>query len=151
MLPNFGWIEPGRLAGMGRPRPGAARELRAERVAAVLVLTEDPPLPELLAEEFEVLHEPVRDFAAPSSDALGRCVAFARAQLDAGRGVVVHCHAGYGRTGTVLAAILVAQGREAEEAIALVRRLRPGSIETAAQAEVVRRFGAARKPPGEGR
>jgi atypical dual specificity phosphatase len=45
-----------------------------------------------------------------------------------------------GRTGTILAAWLVSRGQGAGEAIALVRSLRPGSIETRAQEESVRRF-----------
>jgi atypical dual specificity phosphatase len=55
---------------------------------------------------------------------------------------VVHCAGGLGRTGTVLAAYLVHRGRSAEEAIAEIRRQRPGSVETPAQADAVRQFAA---------
>jgi protein-tyrosine phosphatase len=48
--------------------------------------------------------------------------------------------AGYGRTGTVLAAYLVAKGAEPEEAIDRVRRARPGSIETVEQEHAVHLF-----------
>ena len=43
MLANFGWVIPGRLAGMGRPRPGQAEEIRSHGIGAVLSLTETPP------------------------------------------------------------------------------------------------------------
>jgi atypical dual specificity phosphatase len=142
MLRNFGWIVPNRVAGMARPRSGAADELRHLGVAAVVSLTEDPPLPELAAAGLAVLHEPVADFAPPSAEALARCVAFLKEGIAAGRAAVVHCHAGYGRTGTVLAAYLVATGSDAAVAIATVRRLRPGSIETPEQEDAVRRFAA---------
>ena len=148
MLRNFGWVLPGRLAGMARPRPGAASELAQAGVAAVLALTEDPPLDELLAAGLAVHHEPVPDFAAPTPQALVRCVSFVRARIEAGSAVVVHCHAGYGRTGTVLAACLVGTGVAPEHAIATVRRLRPGSIETPEQEDAVRRFATA--AAGEG-
>jgi len=54
--------------------------------------------------------------------------------------VVVHCAAGQGRTGTVLACALVHRGLSAEEAIRTVRRLRPPSIDTDSQEAFVRAF-----------
>ena len=55
-------------------------------------------------------------------------------------GVVVHCGAGLGRTGVVLACYFVNKGLSAQNAIARVRRLRPGSIETEDQADAVLDF-----------
>jgi atypical dual specificity phosphatase len=42
----------------------------------------------------------------------------------------VHCQAGIGRTGTMLAAYLIGTGMSAEEAIAIVRRRNPHSVES---------------------
>jgi protein-tyrosine phosphatase len=47
--------------------------------------------------------------------------------------VFVHCRAGYGRSGTIAAALLIAGGMPAAAAIDLVRRNRPGAIETPGQ------------------
>jgi atypical dual specificity phosphatase len=55
-------------------------------------------------------------------------------------GVAVHCTAGKGRTGTVLAAYLVTTGLSAHAAIDRVRHLRPGSVETPDQEEAVEEF-----------
>jgi 4-hydroxy-tetrahydrodipicolinate reductase len=147
VLSNFGWILPGRLAGMAAPRPGAAQRLAEERIRAVLTLTERPPIDELAAAGIAVRHEPIVDFAAPTAEALERCVAFVRERWARGEAVAVHCHAGVGRTGTVLAACLVAEGARPDDAIAAVRAVRPGSLETPEQEEAVRAF--ARRLRGE--
>lgn len=62
-----------------------------------------------------------------------------RRQLD----VLVHCRGGLGRAGTIAARLLVELGMEPEKAIANVRAVRPGAIETADQEEFVRNIRAA--------
>ena len=67
------------------------------------------------------------------------------ADADHARGVVVHCYAGQGRTGTMLACALVHQGMSAEEAIRLVRAMRPPSIDTLVQEQIIFDFAALRE------
>jgi ADP-ribosyl-[dinitrogen reductase] hydrolase len=56
-----------------------------------------------------------------------------RAHLLAGRRVLLHCRGGLGRTGTIAARLMVELGTAPDEAVAAVRRARPGTLETAAQ------------------
>ena len=62
------------------------------------------------------------------------------------QGVTVHCYWGLGRTGTMLAACLVALFNvDPDDAIREIRRRRPYSIETYEQEHAVRQFAASLK------
>ena len=152
MTGNFYFLMEGRLAGSAHPGNGAAlRDALAEwagrhRVTAVVTLTERP-LPEDLLQEYglRALHVPVIDFTAPTPEQMAAAVGFVQEELGRGGRVVVHCGAGYGRTGCVLACCLVSEsGLTADDAIDEVRRLRPGSIETDEQESLVREWASNR-------
>jgi len=51
--------------------------------------------------------------------------------------VLVHCRGGLGRAGTIASRLLIELGMAAKAAIARVRAVRPGAIETRAQEEYV--------------
>lgn len=62
-------------------------------------------------------------------------------QAPPSQAVAVHCILGLGRTGTMLACYLVKdKGLAPADAIAEIRRLRPGSIETYEQEKAVFQF-----------
>ena len=122
--------------------------LAGQEIVLLVTLTVEPLAPERVRHHgIEPLHIPVADFTAPTMDQLETFVAAADARIAADQAVAIHCHAGKGRTGTFAAAYLIHQGMDPDRAIAEVRRLRPGSIETAGQEACLRRF-AGREAPG---
>lgn len=152
MLSNFSWLVPGSLAGMAQPG-GWARdwaavdadldELKQRGVGAIASLTEDPlPLGVLRQHGMRHTHIPVADMAAPTMEQIDRFVEFVQEAQQCGLAVAVHCAAGMGRTGTMLAAFLVSQGVDARTALERVRRLRPGSVETSRQEAIVYAYSA---------
>ena len=126
---NFSYIVPDKLAGMSLPDEDSIRLLQEEGIKGILSLTEEP-LPVSIQNAFEYYHIPIPDFAAPDTELLRHAVETVNRVHGK---VVVHCFAGLGRTGTVLAAYLVSQGMSGNDAIALVRNKRPYSIETTEQ------------------
>ncbi|MGI9146377.1 MAG: dual specificity protein phosphatase family protein [Chloroflexota bacterium] len=141
----FDWLLADRLAACVNPliAPQVIEILREQRIGRVVNLHEQADPPELLqAVRADTVHLPVADFTPPSHEQLRAGVAAIRESLAAGNRVAVHCGAGLGRTGTLLATYLVSEGVNAEAAISQVRQARPGSIETPAQEAAVRQFAA---------
>ena len=139
---GFSWIEKPLLAGMARPDSlDELLWLREQGIELLVSLTEDPIRRAWINEAgLMVFHVPVEDMEAPTQDQLEKCLNAIDKAHEQGLGVAVHCGAGLGRTGVVLAAYLVNKGQTAQNAMARVRRLRPGSIETDEQADAVVEF-----------
>jgi atypical dual specificity phosphatase len=138
------WIEADRVLGCAYPRrESALAGLRQQGIAVLVNLHERSHAPERLAQHgLTEVHLPVRDFTAPTPEQLGRGVEAIEQALANGHRVAVHCGGGIGRTGTLLACYLVRQGMGAAEAIARVRAMRPGSVETRAQVAAVEAYAA---------
>ncbi len=140
--PGFSWIEKPLLAAMARPDGVDDLDwLRKEGIELLMSLTEDPPRRDWVnSAGLLLIHEPMIDMEAPPQEQLDRCVAAIFKAHERKMGVTVHCAAGLGRTGVVLACYFIDKGLNASNAIARVRRLRPGSIETEEQEEAVVQF-----------
>ncbi len=137
---NFSWILEGSLAGaQGPTTPRDLMFFKRNDILAVLRMEERT----ISGEPWNLvdMFEPVPDFTPPTLEQIQRMVAFIEAQIETWeRPVVVTCHAGVGRTGTVLACYLVSTGYAPREAILFVRDRRPGSIQTRPQEEAVHNY-----------
>lgn len=144
IMPNFGWVIPGELAGAARPRnDDALAALVAQGVRAVVSLTEDPLMDDALRRaDLASVHLPIADFTAPTLAQVDTAVAAINDFRAHGLPTAVHCAAGLGRTGTILACYLVKQGAAPDTAIAEIRARRPGSIETAEQEAIIHQYAA---------
>lgn len=152
---HFHWVLERKLAGLGRP--GLVRDLETDLEAIALAgiellvsLTEEPlPAGRLKAVGIQGRHFPIRDMGVPAvSPTASLCREIERALL-AGRPVAVHCQAGMGRTGTILAAVLVWLGMNADQAVDRVRAVARGYIQNPAQIGFVHSFAEAVGPrPG---
>jgi atypical dual specificity phosphatase len=136
---GFSWIEKPVLAGLAQPESEEDLQwLRKNGIDVLLSLTEEP-VPRTWVNNAGLLlvHEPLIDMEAPVQEQLERCVGTIDRAINNNMGVAVHCGAGLGRTGVVLAAYMIRKGATARDAIARIRKLRPGSIETSEQADAV--------------
>jgi len=136
---RFSWIDE-HVAASGQPMTRSQVEwIKSQGIDMVISLTEQP-LPREWIEnaDLEYRHFPVKDHSAPSPELLKKIVNEVLNAKARGKKVLIHCAAGLGRTGTLLAAYLIALEKiSGDEAIKKVRILRPGSIELVQEKSVL--------------
>lgn len=92
-----------------------------------------------LAQEYGLLfyHLPIRDRGTPSQNEINILIPILIKHLTAGQNILIHCRAGLGRAGTLSACCLGHFGYDGNQAIQIVRTIRPGAIQTSKQAQCV--------------
>jgi len=131
---NFSWLIEEKLAGSGMPTSFEEFEwITGQGVKSIVTMTENS-LPENWTQSIDYLHVPTPDFNAPDMDRIESAVDFMHEQINNDHAVMVHCAAGMGRAGTILACYFVKYKKfTADKAIKKIRSERPGSIQSEVQ------------------
>jgi hypothetical protein len=158
------WVIPGVLAGMPMPFIHPERrlssggdlnayedelpELYSDGVRAVVSLLNIPSDAAVFeSANFTFLCLPMPDGGAPTLEQVTEFVRFVDEQKKAQRPVAVHCVEGLGRTGTMLAVYLIAQGHSADAAIFRIREVEKLAIQTSHQIRFLEEFGQTNQRP----
>ena len=131
---NFSWLIEEKLAGSGMPTTFDELDwVLKQGVKSIVTMTENS-LPDSWVKDVSYLHVPTPDLTAPDMDKIDTAVEFIHEQITNNEAVMVHCAAGMGRAGTILACYLVKyQKHSAKDAIQKIRKERPGSIQSDVQ------------------
>ena len=138
---KFSWLIENKLAGSGIPT--SIDEIRwvIEQGIKSIVTVREEPLDDEWVKDVKYLHVISNDMGVPESNDLLAAVDFIHRRLTHDEPVLVHCLAGLGRTGTILACYLIKhQKMSADDAIQKVREERPGSIQSFPQEEIIFQF-----------
>ena len=138
---NFSWIIENKLAGSAIPTSIDEVQWAIEQGVKSIVTIREDPLDDDWVKDVNYLHVSSNDMGVPEFADLTYAVDFIHRRITNSEPVMVHCLAGMGRTGTILACYLIKyQKMSANEATEKVREERPGSIQSYPQEEIIFRF-----------
>ena len=135
---RFSWVIENKLAGSALPQSiGAVQWLTEQGIKSIVTIREEP-LADNWIKDMNYLHVMSNDMSVPEFDDLTHAVDFIHRRITNNEPVLVHCLAGMGRTGTILACYLVKyQKMSGDEAMQKIREERPGSIQSYPQEEII--------------
>lgn len=120
------WVIPERLAGMRKPSQEDLSILNLKGIRAIVsLLSEESNLKLYEDTKTPYLWLPIEGGTAPTLEQLKQLQAFIHSQNHLGNAVAIHCSNGRRRTGTVLAALLILQGKTYDEAMNQVLTANP--------------------------
>lgn len=121
---RISWVERGVFAAGGIPlSKNDVEQLHQQGIRAILTLTELPLTHQreitsalLTQSDITAFHFPIVDQFPPEAEKVAEAVAFMDQMKGENRPVYVHCHAGIGRTGTMLHVYYLSHGLSLDEA-----------------------------------
>ncbi|MEM7015083.1 MAG: protein-tyrosine phosphatase family protein [Verrucomicrobiota bacterium] len=145
---DFWWLQHRPVAGMPRPRVAPPRRhnptptveewdddllfLWESGFRSVICLTDSRDKNAFKTTGFQFTHFDIEDGHPPTDEQVHH---FLHIYRSAKRDTAVHCEGGVGRTGTMLATVLISEGQSAHDAIKTVRYCNRSAIETKHQEE----------------
>jgi atypical dual specificity phosphatase len=146
---NFSWVIDNKLAGSGTPMTSEQYRWLIKNNIKSIVTVREFPLPQkwlvdnekkTIINDYKFVY--VKDYGVPSLEVLDNIVDYINIKITKEeKPLVVHCAAGKGRTGTILAAYLLKQDNiSSQDAIKKIRSLRPGSIQSKIQEEILHEY-----------
>lgn len=85
-------------------------------------------------------HEPIEDFGPPTVEQMNRLHELVTSCETHSQKVLIHCQAGLGRAGTVAACFMRSKMHSPQGAIAMMRYMRPGAIQSQAQEDFIAHY-----------
>ena len=138
---KFSWMIENKLAGSSIPTSIDEVQWVIDQGVKSIVTVREEPLDDIWVKNVNYLHVLSNDMGVPEFDDLVSAVDFIHSRITNNEPVMVHCLAGLGRTGTLLACYLIKhQKMSADDAMQKVREERPGSIQSFTQEEIISQF-----------
>ncbi len=147
---NFSWVIDNKIAGSGTPMTSKQYRWLIKNNIKSIVTVREFPLPEkwlvdngkntILKEDYKFVY--VKDYGVPTLEVLDNIVNYIHSKItEEKKPLVVHCAAGKGRTGTILAAYLLKKENiSSDDAVKKIRSIRPGSIQSKVQEQVLHEY-----------
>ncbi len=132
---RISWLEPDDLAAGGIPLGVKdLQSLKNQNIQVIVTLTEHPltaqkEITSAILDEFGIIsyHAPIVDQTPPDKAQAIETARYINQRRAEGKPVYIHCHAGVGRTGTMLHTLFLVEGMRMFEAQARVRQGKPSS------------------------